>query len=204
VITNQFVKMAAFKFTACLAILLLSAGIASARQLQLFGWGDNGQQQTTFGVPIVNFLCAKQDYQTMCSLLQAAGRGNPTVAQFSEPGLTVTLFVPDDDAWNSNGKKVLRHLGLASLQDLVTQSDALAKVLTTHCIVGQALQYAQLHNDYKYVSAGGSTLEIDTGLFGKYVKGPHNTVKISGTETKHNMQAARSMLHKVDEVIIPR
>ena len=32
-----------------------------------------------------------------------------------------------------------------------------------HIIVGQALQFAQLRNDQKYVNAIGQTLEIDTG-----------------------------------------
>ncbi len=52
--------------------------------------------------------------------------------------------------------------------------------------------------------ACGAALCLCSILYGKYVKGPTNTVRIHASAGQNDIPAARAVLHKVDGVIVPK
>jgi len=155
---------------------------------------------------VVDKVCNNQDFAStnFCQCLRTAVQ-DPTLAGLATPTWKGTVFVPDDDAWNKDQKKLVDNMDAQSIQQILTTPEMAARVVGYTIIVDKALQYDALRNDDDYKDARGHNMEIDTGLFGgKYIKTDENDVRISGSRKDILVPGGPAYIHMIHDVILPR
>eukprot|EP01024_Parvocaulis_polyphysoides_P017633 TRINITY_DN17790_c2_g3_i1.p1 TRINITY_DN17790_c2_g3~~TRINITY_DN17790_c2_g3_i1.p1 ORF type:complete len:166 (-),score=11.90 TRINITY_DN17790_c2_g3_i1:23-520(-) len=133
--------------------------------------------------------------QSRLSTLIEAMTGATLIKTLSDPELDYTLFAPTNPAFEF----ILEVLGL-TFEELIADKETLSSIILYHIVPQRILQW-QFMDGSELVTLGGGNITIFFGRDSKEVEieGVGNVANV----ITPNVNAGKSVVHVIDEVLIP-